>query len=422
VPVRSLASTAFAAADPSAERRADRAADAVLGGQVPASADLAPASASRPAALLPSVAARLDQLGPGAPAPPDVRTRFERHFDFDFGALRIHADSEAARLASALGARAFTLGSNVVFGEGQYRPHTDSGSRLLAHELAHVVQQHRAPSPILQLVPLSFWGDDDPLHDPSRLTDAQIESSDEYAIYMGSRHRPPLPAYTISPDDARLACRLLLRHMRERRESLPVTPAMLAQWLDVARGRNDVTGTAEGLVGHLQWVPASATDVTTPRSAASEFTRWMLASGSEPSARTGRMNCWEMVLLSAFRAGYISEGSLRGIYTRSVLAMRGRHGPMGFPRNLEQELRSGAEHTYNPAVANSPRPLRGDLVIFGEAATHVALATGRLIGGQVEVVSHWTAPDGDTHTKLTTIEALLPSTPVRVAKFWSPIW
>ena len=113
---------------------------------------------------------------------------------------------------------------------------------------------------------------------------------------------------------------------------------------------------------------------------------------------------------------------MRGIYTRARAAMSGPGGAMAFPRTLERELRSSQEYIYDPADPNTPRPLRGDLVIFKEAAAHVALATGRQVGGGIEIVSHWPPPNGDHHVKLTTIEALLPKVGVQVAKFWSPIW
>jgi len=183
-----------------------------------------------------------------------------------------------------------------------------------------------------------------------------------------------------------------------------------------------VTTTAEGAVGKQVWVGSGPDDINQPATAASEFTRWMLAGGNQPDPTTGRLNCYEMVLFSAFRAGHLSEATMRGIYTRSRAAMSGPGGVMAFPRTLERELRSSNEYIYDPADPNTPRPLRGDLVIFREAANHVALATGRPVGGGIEIVSHWPPPDGDHHVKLTTIEALLPRVGVQVAKFWSPIW
>jgi hypothetical protein len=69
------------------------------------------------------------------------RSFFEPRFGFDLREVKIHHDSEAGRLANDVRARAFTIGRDVVFGAGQYRPDTADGMRLIAHELTHVVQQ-----------------------------------------------------------------------------------------------------------------------------------------------------------------------------------------------------------------------------------------------------------------------------------------
>jgi Domain of unknown function (DUF4157) len=60
--------------------------------------------------------------------------------------VRVHDDAQAAELARSVNARAFTTGSDVYFGSGEYRPGTADGDRLLAHELTHVVQQRGAPT------------------------------------------------------------------------------------------------------------------------------------------------------------------------------------------------------------------------------------------------------------------------------------
>ena len=62
-------------------------------------------------------------------------------FGRDLGDVRVHIGSEAAAAATAIDARAYTVGHHIVFGPGQYRPGTSEGKRLLAHELAHVEQQ-----------------------------------------------------------------------------------------------------------------------------------------------------------------------------------------------------------------------------------------------------------------------------------------
>jgi hypothetical protein len=62
------------------------------------------------------------------------------------GDVRVHHDDHAAALSRAVSARAFTVGRDIFFGAGEYRPDSSGGRELLAHELAHVVQQRGAPS------------------------------------------------------------------------------------------------------------------------------------------------------------------------------------------------------------------------------------------------------------------------------------
>lgn len=70
-----------------------------------------------------------------------TRARMEPLFGFDFSRVRVHVGPEAAASARSIGARAFTVGPHIVFGGGEHAPGTSAGSMLLAHELAHVVQQ-----------------------------------------------------------------------------------------------------------------------------------------------------------------------------------------------------------------------------------------------------------------------------------------
>ena len=70
-----------------------------------------------------------------------TRAYFEPRFGHDFGDVRVHSDALAAQSADAVHALAFTVGQDIVFAAGRYRPETPGGRRLLAHELTHVVQQ-----------------------------------------------------------------------------------------------------------------------------------------------------------------------------------------------------------------------------------------------------------------------------------------
>jgi hypothetical protein len=79
--------------------------------------------------------------GSGRTMSRDVRGFFEERMGTSFDHVRIHDDATAAESARSLNARAYTTGKDIVFGAGEYRPETESGNRLLAHELVHVVQQ-----------------------------------------------------------------------------------------------------------------------------------------------------------------------------------------------------------------------------------------------------------------------------------------
>jgi hypothetical protein len=78
--------------------------------------------------------------GAGRPLDSAARADMEHRFGADFGDVRIHTGPQAADSARAVGARAYTVGSNIAFAEGRYAPHSEAGRWLLAHELAHVAQ------------------------------------------------------------------------------------------------------------------------------------------------------------------------------------------------------------------------------------------------------------------------------------------
>ena len=82
--------------------------------------------------------------GGGQPLAADTRTAMESAFGADFGRIRLHTDATADRLSRQLSAAAFTTGADVFFRGGAYQPATRAGARLLAHELAHTVQQGAA--------------------------------------------------------------------------------------------------------------------------------------------------------------------------------------------------------------------------------------------------------------------------------------
>lgn len=87
----------------------------------------------------------------GSPLEAEPRRSMESRFGHDFSRVRVHTDTRAAESARAVHALAYTFGTHVVFAPGSYAPATGEGQWLLAHELAHVLQQ--ADAPVLQRKP-----------------------------------------------------------------------------------------------------------------------------------------------------------------------------------------------------------------------------------------------------------------------------
>ncbi len=83
---------------------------------------------------------------PGRPLEASTRNFFEPRFGHDFSRVRVRTDSLAAESAQSIHANAYTVGQDIAFAPGRYAPHNPEGRRLLAHELAHVVQQSRGGS------------------------------------------------------------------------------------------------------------------------------------------------------------------------------------------------------------------------------------------------------------------------------------
>jgi hypothetical protein len=92
-------------------------------------------------------AAGAPRRAPGRPLDDATRGFMEGRFGHDFGRVRVHTDARASAAAAAVNARAFTVGDEVSFADGEYSPSSPDGRRLLAHELTHVVQQRHASTP-----------------------------------------------------------------------------------------------------------------------------------------------------------------------------------------------------------------------------------------------------------------------------------
>ncbi|MDQ3365471.1 MAG: DUF4157 domain-containing protein [Myxococcota bacterium] len=109
----------------------------------------------------------------GAPLPEHLMRKFEGSLGVDLGAVRVHTGDASATANDAVGARAYTTGHDIHFGAGQYDPSSTAGEHLLAHEVAHTVQQ--AGSAQRQQFKLEVSAPHDPLeHEADRAADALI--------------------------------------------------------------------------------------------------------------------------------------------------------------------------------------------------------------------------------------------------------
>lgn len=102
-----------------------------------------------------------EAMDPGSRLEAGALQRMKRAFGRDFSDVRVHTGPDAAGAANAVQARAFTVGNDVTFGSGEYRPGTPQGDALLAHELAHVAQQNAEDGSWSQRAPTAG----DPLHE-----------------------------------------------------------------------------------------------------------------------------------------------------------------------------------------------------------------------------------------------------------------
>lgn len=97
--------------------------------------------------VAPDVAATIDTLrGSGIALDGRTRERAAPALGDPLADVRVHVGAPAAELARSLDARAFTTGSDIYFGTGEYRPSDPAGEHLLNHELTHVVQQRGGPT------------------------------------------------------------------------------------------------------------------------------------------------------------------------------------------------------------------------------------------------------------------------------------
>lgn len=115
-----------------------------------------------------------------------TKSFMQDRFGYDFSAVKVHTDTVAAKSAQSIDALAYTSGNSIVFNEGQYSPQTESGKRLLAHELTHVVQQNGVQRTVLQ----------------RRVIDRNVTTNDAMLTRLGLTRQQVIDTITAADADA----------------------------------------------------------------------------------------------------------------------------------------------------------------------------------------------------------------------------
>lgn len=274
------------------------------------------------------------------------------------------------------------------------------------------VSQYQDTSSSPELVPSSSLRDfvnDKPEHDPGQIADAAIKATSEYHKWAAEfANYVLLNRYT--EEEVLLACRLAIREMREAQVSKDVSNDGQT-YVDLARKQGSVADTAMNFEGELQWRGQGGILNQT------DFGKWILEGGAEPDTSTSVLNCWELVLYSAYKEGILTKERITTLYRNfgSDLSTSVQKAFSNF-----DVLRKGEEYTYDKDDPDSPKPIKGDMVIFKDFMNHVTIATGNTVGGKIEIMSLWTQNNKKTYK--TTIEDLLAGGAASPVKFFTPNW
>lgn len=372
------------------------------------------------------------ELGPGTRLDGATASRMSSALGADVSAARIHTGPIAARKAAEAGALAYTVGDNVVMGSAAPAAGTLEGDALLAHELAHVGQQHDAAGdPAARMAPLGSESGAAEEHADQAAAVAVSEQQGKKGLLarMSSALSTGLRLQRCENAQQRAHAKLVQLNTAHgngdvvfRAAVNALTAAETRLLLDNISPADQVTyaalitaiknerviNNAEQLVGHLDWSGPSGPDNTGQIDTGSQIGRgpnafavW-IRGGADPNDASG-MNCWEMVLYSAWRSGAVSKAWLVQIHTDATQANNALNAaPTAYHDVIAARLNYGGA----APIQNNVAIPRGNIV-FMSGVNHVAISTGVLDrNGHHEVISLWQVPNNNYATQRTTVEAL----------------
>jgi len=283
-----------------------------------------------------------------------------------------------------------------------------------AHDNSLVSQEQDMVMLANEIVPTSSlrdFVDDKPEHDPGRIPASAIEATSEY-----NKWKVEFANYVLkdryTEDEVLLACRLAIREMRENQVSQDLSEHG-EEYVQQARKQGVVVDEAVGFEGELEWHGQGAGMNHT------DFGKWIVDGGPEPNQTTSVLNCWELVLYSAFKGGVLEKSRITALYNKFNSDLTATKDVGTAFKNFDV-LQKGSEYIYDKDNPDSPKPIKGDLVIFKDFPTHVTIATGNIVGGKIEIMSLWTQNSKTTYK--TTVEDLLADGAASPVKFFTPNW
>jgi hypothetical protein len=186
----------------------------------------------------------------------------ESRFGHNFSQVRIHSDQAAAKSARAVDAVAYTIGRDIVFGEGRYEPATRQGQKLIAHELTHVVQQNRTASEgsSARVVQRQEIGNAPPMEDPR---DPAISSAPKGKSWTGASAKcgvnfcRPWPTQRMAEDERKTLWPILMLGIGAK-----VSTRVLPVWTQWAFGGGGVQNFNKEFGGDFLASPTTAKTTT----------------------------------------------------------------------------------------------------------------------------------------------------------------
>ena len=257
---------------------------------------------------------------------------------------------------------------------------------------------------------LKDYIDKKPEHDSGKLSDKKLQATHEYTKWKKKFVSKKESLY--SETELLLACRLTIRELREKGAAPKSIVNLGEQYLKQAKKQDDVVDNAVDFEGELSWKEQAGELTNT------EFGKWVLEGGDEPNKTTSILNCWELVLYSAFKAKVIQKARIETLYKKFGTDLS--KGAAAAFKNFDV-LKKGREYVYDKNDPDTPKPIKGDMVIFKDFMNHVTIATGNTTAkGEIEIMSLWTQNNKKTYK--TTIQGLLDVNAKGPVKFFTPNW